>query len=255
MKPSILSASLLPLFATLALACSGEDPEPPPPPPPDYLFGVEEQPYGKTYEEWAQKWFEWALTIPKAEHPVLDGPCDGNQMGDVFFLAGNVGGQTTRACAVPSGKAIFFPIVNSISRACPEYVGNPDLTCESLTSEQTAHDNASTFFEDYEITKTLEIDGHAITDLDDRRAHTATFNDPTPTQGGDFFETICSGPIGENPCDVPVGSARIAAADGYWVMLKPLPAGDHEVRFTAKIVVSADQTFELDVTYDLTVAP
>ncbi|MDC3960440.1 hypothetical protein KEG38_41690 [Polyangium jinanense] len=253
MKPNILSASLLPLFAMVALACSGEDPEPPT--PPDYLFGVEEQPFGKTYEQWAEAWFQWAFAIPKAENPILDGPCEGHQMGDVFFLAGNVGGQTTRACAVPAGKAIFFPIVNSISWACPEYVDNPDLTCEMLTSEPVAHDNASSFFNDYEVTMTLEIDGNAIKDLDDRRAHTATFDDPTPNQAEDVFGTICSGPIRENTCDVPVGSKRIAAADGYWVMLKPLPAGEHEVQFTGKIVLSPDQTFELDVTYNLTVAP
>ncbi|MDC0745286.1 hypothetical protein [Polyangium mundeleinium] len=255
MKRNILPASLLPLFAVLALACSGKDPEPPPPPP-EYLFDVEAQPFGKTYEQWAEAWFQWAFSIPKAENPILEGPCDQDQMGDVFFLVGNTGGQTTRACTVPSGKAIFFPIVNSIARTCPEYVAiDPNQTCEALTSEPEIHDIATSFFEDYEVTATLEIDGNSITGLEDRRAHTATFDDPTSSQAEDIFGTPCSGPIRENSCGVPVDSTRIAAADGYWVMLKPLSAGDHEVRFTAKIVTAPDQAFELDVTYNLTIAP
>jgi hypothetical protein len=255
MKRTLLSASLLPLFAGLALACSGQDPEiPETPAPPDYLYGVEEQPFGKTYEQWAETWFQWALAIPNAENPIQEGPCEGNQMGDVFFLAGNAGGESTRACAIPAGKAIFFPIINAVSRTCPEYV-DPNVTCETLTSESALHDSSSLLADGLEITTTLEIDGNAITDLDDRHAHTATFDDPTQNQADDAFGSICSGPIRDNPCNVPVGSTRIAAGDGYWAMLKPLPAGEHKVRFTGKVLVSSQEAFALDVTYNLTVAP
>lgn len=255
MKRILLSTSMPCLLSALVLACSGEDPATPAPAaPPDYLYGMDEQPFGKTYEQWAATWWQWALAIPKAENPIMEGPCEGHQMGDVFFLAGNAGGVSQRSCAIPAGKAVYFPIVNVVNRACPEYV-DPNVTCEMLTSEQAIDDGASSAMTDNEIAMSLEIDGNAISGLENRRAHSAKFDDPTPSQADDVFGSICSGPIRDNTCNVPVGSARMAVGDGYWIMLKPLPAGDHEVRFTAKVVVAPDQTFEVDVTYDLTVAP
>ena len=256
MKSIFLSASLLSLFATIAIGCSDAETDPPVnPAPTDWLYGVDEQPFGKTYEQWAQTWWEWALTIPKAENPILDGPCEGYQMGDVFFLAGNAGGTSERSCTVPAGKAIFFPIVNVITRNCPELVDGTNYTCEMATSEMELQKFAVSTLNDSEVTMNLEINGEAVANLADWRAQTGTFNDPTPDMAADVLGSPCSGPIRDNTCGVPVGSERMSAGDGYWVMLKPLPAGSHEVHFDAKVAFAPDMAFELAVTYNLTVAP
>lgn len=69
------------------------------------------------------------------------------------------------------------------------------------------------------------------------------------------FRSPCSGPIRDDTCNIPIESSRPAVGDGYGVMLNELPAGKHTVHFTAKVPNGPDMTFELDVSYDLTIAP
>src|SRR5215831_10665104 len=63
----------------------------------------------------ATSWWQWALETPASENPLTDTTgqfAAVNQRGRVWFLAGNSGGITIRPITVPSGKALFFPIVN-----------------------------------------------------------------------------------------------------------------------------------------------
>src|SRR4030095_2202462 len=63
----------------------------------------------------ATSWWQWALETPASENPLTDTTgqfAAVNQSGPVWFLAGNLGGTTVRTITVPSGKALFFPIVN-----------------------------------------------------------------------------------------------------------------------------------------------
>ena len=63
----------------------------------------------------ATRWWRWALETPASENPLTDTTgqfAAVNQSGRVWFLAGNAGGTTVRTITVPSGKALFFPIVN-----------------------------------------------------------------------------------------------------------------------------------------------
>lgn len=253
MKRALASTLLVSTFALSPLACSGEDPSNPPTVP-DYVMDAEGVPFGKTYGEWSNAWWLWALSIPKDTNPIAEGDCDQQQSGDVFFLAGNMGGASKRTCTIPAGKAIFFPIVNLTVTVCPEVV-NADFTCDMATSEQSMQDNAESYLDMNQPTMTLEVDGHAITALDQGRAQTGKFIDPTQDYMQHVFQSPCSGPIRDNTCNMPVGSDRAGFGDGYWVMLNELPAGKHTVHFTAKVPSGPDMTFELDVSYDLTIAP
>jgi hypothetical protein len=64
----------------------------------------------------ATSWWEWALETPASENPLTDTTGQfaavNQPNGSVWFLAGNVGGTMVRTITVPSGKALFFPIVN-----------------------------------------------------------------------------------------------------------------------------------------------
>lgn len=218
-----------------------------------YIFPREATLYGKSYEEWAAKWWQWVIPIPLNENPQADAPCDMDQSGQVFFLAANFGGTTTRSCAVPAGKAIFFPILNAVSANCPEIAGG-DYTCEVSMDQDRLHDSVNGLME-LDHTLSLEIDGVAVDGLSDYRAGTATFNTTAPENAEDRLWTTCSGPIRDNACGVPVGTPRGVASDGYWVMLRPLSAGDHQIHLGAGVQVSGQTIFSLDITYNITVAP
>jgi hypothetical protein len=80
-------------------------------------------PYGHSYAEWNNRWWQWAFSIPAppdnpAFNPLFDetgSNCGRDQSGPVFYLVGvfNISGTATRNdCVVPAGKALFFPVLN-----------------------------------------------------------------------------------------------------------------------------------------------
>src|SRR5262249_49402845 len=74
--------------------------------------------FGKSYNELAGDWWNWAVQFPLATNPILeDGAvdCTRGQRGAIWFLAGNFGGTSVRECTIPGGKALFFPINNFVS--------------------------------------------------------------------------------------------------------------------------------------------
>jgi hypothetical protein len=82
------------------------------------IIPVNANAYGNTYGEWSAEWWQWALSIPAANSPISDttgANCTQRQSGPVFYLAGTSGGHAvTRKCTVPTGKALFFPILNAL---------------------------------------------------------------------------------------------------------------------------------------------
>ncbi|MGW1717652.1 hypothetical protein [Streptomyces sp. NPDC002156] len=63
----------------------------------------------------AARWWKWALSAPDSRSPVKDttGEHAGwKQPADLWFLAGTYGGRVTRRCEVPSGRPLFFPVIN-----------------------------------------------------------------------------------------------------------------------------------------------
>ncbi len=143
-------ALLLAAAAGLAQAGSG------PLPPNSHAFG-------KGYDEHATGWLEWALAAPAPTNPILD--TDGSygamgQSGKVWYLAGTSGGAATRSLTVPTGTALFFPIVNSF------WVNTPELGDPPWSDAQEAYARAVLAVDvDTSQNLVLEIDGksYAVT--------------------------------------------------------------------------------------------
>jgi len=88
----------------------------------EFVFGIEEKPFGLTYSNWTVKWWKWILEIPKYISPLFDP--DGknaylNQTyGKVFFLCQTLESSEkipVRTINVPKETSIFMPIINWIS--------------------------------------------------------------------------------------------------------------------------------------------
>src|SRR5439155_740626 len=86
--------------------------------------------HGKTHSEWAAAYWQWLLSIPADNNPLLDetgGFGDAGQSGKVWFLAGVTGSgnvSLTRSCTVSAGKALFFPIITTLWISTP---GDPGV--------------------------------------------------------------------------------------------------------------------------------
>jgi hypothetical protein len=202
------------------------------------IIGVDDNAYGNTYGEWSAEWWQWALSIPAANSPIADATgtdCTQQQSGPVFYLAGTGGGgPVTRSCTVPAGRALFFPILNSLWGAS---VGdceptNPAIPCNLATLRKSAADAMDP------VTLQAAIDGKPVKDLDQQRVQSPALTITYPADNG----------AGVGP-----GSYAPNVSDGYWLLLAPLSAGKHTIYFKGVFTGGPFQGFIVEVTYSLTV--
>ena len=79
-------------------------------------------PFGYSFGEWSVKWWQWLLSIPKSNNPILDLSGENAAIGqydsDVFFLCQtveNVNQRRTRNISVRKGTSLFSPVINWVS--------------------------------------------------------------------------------------------------------------------------------------------
>lgn len=166
-----------------------------------------DKPFGINYGEWTIRWWNWALSTPIIENPVLDETgayANINQRGDVWFLAGTVGDENKiahRTCEIPEGKAILFPVIN--------YIFADDPQCQEW-----------------------ELIEHVQKDIDDIVLTEATINGQQVSSyriksDPSVFE-LCTNQ--ENMLKIRQEYTK-ASADGYWVFVKPPNRGEYEIFF------------------------
>lgn len=189
--------------------------------------------HGLTAGEWSARWWKWALETPASQNPLIDETginCAVNQTGRVWFLAGLLGsGEVTRSCTVPEGTSLFFPVANAF---CV-----PDPGTTGTFEDQRAC--ASAFIATL-ISMQAELDGVSIPNLSSYRALSPAF-------ALDFPEDDIFG--------VHDVTLQPAAADGFYLTVRPLPPGTHTIHVRAEFSTGEPGVTQvIDVTYNITVA-
>jgi hypothetical protein len=200
-------------------------------------------PHGLSYGEWGARWWSWAFSFPLAQLPPLQAgevDCSLGQSGSVWFLAGTTGGDpVTRSCTIPTGTALFFPIINYLNDyPCPDPSFRP---APGQTLEEFLAEGAAAIIDAVTELEVL-VDGRPLHDLFGYRAVSPLFT---------FTADPSLLPI--DPC--VTGTPQFGVTDGYWLMLHPLPPGPHTISSRGKSVFSDGSTFESQVTYNITVVP
>ena len=161
---------------------------------------------GRAQAEYTARWWQWANRVRSGVKPFQDptgAQCALNQSGNVWFLAGTDGtDDITRRCTIPTGKYLFFPIINMIAHSLP---GKP-LTCEQAKTEAAGNNEHLALAE-------VRIDGVLVRNIP---AH--------HIRSEQCFDAFPLAPYIDNP-----KSYFPAATDGYWLMLKPLSPGSHRI--------------------------
>lgn len=195
---------------------------------------------GQTLGQWAAAWMQWAFAAPAnpaAQNPLLDttGAAAGvNQPDDVFFLAGNFGGQATRRFSVPSGTPLFFPVLN-------EFWVNYAPGGDPPFAQNEANIRADFAAKVAAFTGLLAtIDGAPVNNL---KSHVE--QDPA---GGFQVDFPADNIFGLPPQDL----GRSATA-GVYLMTHPLEPGRHVIHFGGTSPL--DGGFSVDVTDVITVVP
>jgi hypothetical protein len=166
---------------------------------------------GQLQADWAVRWWQWALSFGDGPGPISDesgSHCAAKQDGPVWFLAGAWSDMATadrpivRTCAIPKGKHVFFPIINSVVTpdAAP---GKPRCASFQRAAAKDVDAAVGIFF---------ELDGVRTTALASNRLPANACFD-----AGEQMN--------------PKQKIFPTAADGYYVMLAPLPSGQHTIKF------------------------
>lgn len=193
-------------------------------------FSPDSEPYSMTYEEWTAEWWKWFISIPTDQNPIADPigeRCAEGQTSPVWFLVGSGGGKAERSCAIPAGVAILMPAINV------------ECSFAEDASLQTEDDLRACATGDQDLVTQFGGTLNEL-DLEVHRVQSPVFDLTFPA---------------DNVFGAPEGSTR-AVSEGYWLFLKPLPLGNHELHADGLLVdytVTGPVNLVEDSTYELTV--
>jgi hypothetical protein len=214
----LLAAALTAFGASDAWAQGNSNPRVAPP---------NSRPHGMSYTDWAEKWWEWAFSIPADQNPNLDHDgrfFDVGQSGSVFFVPGNFGGTDVRTVTLPAGKALL--IVGA------SVLGILGLDAPTEAELRTGVEQAYAGLAKVQV----EVDGMALKDLPRYTVLTPLFSFTLPDN---------------NIAGLPAGEYQ-GIAEGIFLLLEPLPVGEHVIHVLNEFPAFSVTT---DVTTIITVSP
>ena len=206
--------------------------------PPNAVYG------GLSYGEWQAKLNQWQLGVPAADNPLLLGNEDkiaNGQPHHVWFL-GNTLPVVDRHFTVPAGKALFATIfsVEADNSLCID----PD-TNYTVDELRAIAKSVVDSFTDIEV----EVDGVPINDVAAYRSTSPVFEATLPDNN--ILQFLgCT--------DALPGTYGPMVADGYALLLAPLPVGEHTIHIAAVVIVDQSdpsKDVDVDITWHITVAP
>ncbi len=196
---------------------------------------------GKTMGEWAAEAWRWVLLTPTNQNANLDP--DGSRAnvnqpdGPVFFIGGltQISTVIERHFTVPEGKYLFIPLISVFTDNVD--TGPPPFTVEEL------RDFASHLI-DFVDGLHASIDSLPVPELFSHRVATPVFSVDF-TSPDNLYAVIAGHPV--------VGLDDPMVAEGYYLMIEPLPPGRHVINFGAN--VGPPVNLYKDITDIITVVP
>lgn len=199
---------------------------------------IKSNPVGQSYGNWAATWWKWVLGIPAPVNPLTEKTgefCAQGQVGQVWFLAGSLVGPADRSCTVPTGKALFFPLINFIYGA---FLNDPPDTRTDEFLRAAGRCTEPAYI-------SASIDGSPVPNPAD------FFTGPSGSQSPLFTVQLPPDNLfGLDEATAPRLQLSPSAEQGYYLFVRPLSAGKHTIRWTASGCTSGNSQ---DITYHLTV--
>jgi hypothetical protein len=215
-------------------------------------LSIDAKPYGKTLEEWAKEYWQWNIGLPPGDIPKdantnLDKCIVGSDRQNTMTLLLGVYDLTySTKCNISSAKPILVPL---LAGECNPTVPEPRSKTAKIVDLWACAKDADEGFKGWEVrldNRVLfkkagneEVNGHLIDNILVRNS--SLFNITIPQ-------------VNRYEADAGVYPAVV---DGYYLILKPLPAGEHTLTYKFKLDQKIPGTYLLYVngnaTYLLTV--
>lgn len=198
---------------------------------------------GQSYAEWSAAYFEWAYSLPVDRHPLFDtAPCSEGQTGSVWFIDGTHGQPfppAGRDCTIPAGTALFLSLVARNQENENGCDGDVILRTDYDEAElrAMAHEGLNGILG----SRGIVIDGVQVLGLPAcDPSNPSTCESPYRVQSPVFDYTVPLhnsilvgdyGPCYDSPPRTEPYTVQGVVADGVYVMIKPLPVGEHILQF------------------------
>ena len=188
------------------------------------VYAEGEEIHGASLGEWSARYWQWVTSLPVGENPAQDPTgalCGYGQTGPVFFIPRNM-----PPCTVPAGVSVFLPIAGSQCSTLepPPFHGDDEASLTACAAIEV----------DRYTRIVVRVNGEVVPDVEQYRAASPVFSMQLPEN---------------NILAVPAG-AGLAVADGYHVVLRPLPPGTYEIVVHVEVIdgyALPDKTLHLTV--------
>jgi len=212
------------------------------------VFQKDEMPFGKPYEDWVQDWWRWNAAIPGDPETVYAGVkengCLINKTGPVVMLIDPaIGGEHHQRCEISSNQGI---LVSGWSAVCSGAVkGNENMSFKELSECAKGYDlgkvTVNAWVDNKSIAQVKAEDYKTINLINATELYTKGFNITTPAN---------------SQLEVDYPGTHLGAVHGWFIFLKPLPVGEHTVRYVNDVrptTLGAGNTNNADITYSFKV--
>ena len=212
------------------------------------VFQKNELPFGKPNEEWVQDWWRWNAAIPGDPETTFAGVkengCLINKEGPVAMLMDPaIGGVHHQICEISPNQGILIPAWSALCSGAVK--GSENKSFKEL-SECARQYNLG------KVTVKAWVDNKSIAQVNAEDYKTINVVNATELYSKGFNITI---PADSNlAVDYP--GNHLGAAHGWYIFLKPLPVGEHTVRYINDVretTLGAGNTNNADITYSLNV--
>jgi hypothetical protein len=198
------------------------------------VFPKQGEHYGTTYEKLVVRWWQWAVGQPRQKSPLLDSTGVNStqaQDGVVWFLAGTLNpDRVTRTLTIPPDvNALFFPVITFMLSTLELPDAEPDELKPIVNNAVGGVDRKQAYL-DGNFPNVVPVESPDVFDID--------------TPDNSILSDLYGNAIGEK--------SGKAFADGYWVFMNLLEAGNHVVRFSGSLHYG-EYEYSTDTTYNLTI--
>jgi hypothetical protein len=212
------------------------------------VFHKDELPFGKPYEDWVHDYWRWLAAIPSDPETTFAGlkenGCFINKTGPVAMLMDPaVGGKHHQRCEISSNQGI---LIDGWSGECDASVkGWQNKSFQELSKcardQNLGKITVNVWVDNKSIAQVKAEDYKTINLINATELYTKAFNITTPENS-----TLTVDYPGTYP----------GAVHGWFIFLKPLPVGEHTVRYVNDVretTLGAGNTNNADITYSLNV--
>ena len=186
------------------------------------LFARDARPYGRSVERWSELLWSYIYAQPADHNPFLDttgADCAIGQEGPVWFLpavpGSSLGTDVMRSCTIPRHRAIMLQLASALNDyPCPDPSFQPapgQSLYDFLIEPISPLFDGETGFE-------ITLDGVAIVDP---LSYRFTSDDVFTFVGNISLQASFDNCI--------TGKRQEAVTDGFYLMFRPLPPGEHTI--------------------------